>query len=93
MALSQWYELRVAGSAGTSSEITRGVSVGIAIGRNGRLCVIGSDQTMRFSNEQEAYDFLAQTTIPRLYKFEAVWCRSDTTSGRQGPGVSDRSAG
>lgn len=93
MALSQWYELRVAGSAGTSTEITRGISVGIAIGRNGRLCVIGSDQTMKFANEQEAYDFLAQTTIPRFYRFEAVLCQSDTASERPAPGVPVHNAG
>ena len=93
MALSQWYELRVAGSAGTSSEITRGVSVGIAIGKNGRLCTIGSDQTMRFATEQEAYDFLSQTTIPRFYNFEAVLCQPDTASGRPAPGVPVHNAG
>ena len=92
MALSQWYELRVAGSAGTSSEITGGIGVGIAIGKNGRLCAIGSDQTMRFATEQEAYDFLAQTTIPRLYKFETVSCRPGTTSGRPAPGAPIKSA-
>jgi hypothetical protein len=89
MALSQWYELRVAGSAGTSSEITRGVGVGIAIGKNGRLCAIGSDQTMRFATEQKAYDFLAQTTLPRLYKFEAVL----STSGTAAPGTPVKRAG
>ena len=87
MALSQWYELRVAGSAGTSSEITGGIGVGIAIGKNGRLCAIGSDQTMRFATEHEAYDFVSQTTIPRLYKFEAVLCQPGTTSRRPNPGV------
>ena len=87
MALSQWYELRVAGSAGTSTEITRGISVGIAIGKNGRLCAIGSDETMRFSTEQEAYDFVSQTTIPRLYNFEAVLCQPGTTSRRPNTGV------
>lgn len=93
MALSQWYELRVAGSAGTSSEITSGISVGIAIGTDGRLCAIGSDQTMRFATEQEAYDFLAQTTIPRLYRFEAVLCQPDTASRRPAPGVPLHNAG
>lgn len=93
MALAQWYELRVAGSAGTSSEISRGVSVGIAIGKNGRLCAIGSDQTMRFATEQEACDFLVQTTIPRLYKFETVLCQPDTASGRPAHGVPVQTAG
>lgn len=85
MALSQWYELRVAGSAGTSSEISHGISEGIAMGSNRRLCTIHSDQTLRFATEQEACDFLAQTTIIRFYDFEAVLCEPDLTSGKPAP--------
>jgi hypothetical protein len=92
MALSQWYELRVAGSAGTSSEIARGISEGIAMGNNGRLCAIGSEQTIRFATEQEACDYLSQTTILRFYDFEAVLCRPDEGNGRPAPCAAVHSA-
>lgn len=74
MAWAQWYELRVTGSAGTSGAAS-GFREGIALAENGRLCAVQSGQAKRFPSEQEAMDFLAQTTVPRIYNFEAVLCR------------------
>ena len=73
MAWTQWYELRVMGSAGTSGA-ERGVREGIVLAENGRLCAVQSGQAKRFNSEQEAMDFLALTTVPRMYTFEAVLC-------------------
>ncbi|MBI4195204.1 MAG: hypothetical protein HY526_09005 [Betaproteobacteria bacterium] len=72
MAQAQWYELRVAGSAGTSSEIAG--SIGIAIGENGRLCSISSGCARRFETEERATEYLMNMTIPGNYRFEAVRC-------------------
>lgn len=75
MAWAQWYELRVVGSAGTSTGAASGIREGIALTENGRLCPVRSGQAKRFTSEQEAMDFLAQTTVPRIYSFETVLCR------------------
>jgi hypothetical protein len=48
---------------------------------------------MRFATEQEAYDFLAQTTIPRFYSFEAVLCQADAANERLMPRVPVHNAG
>ena len=71
-AQAHWYELRVVGSAGTSTE-TAG-SIGIAIGENGRLCSIASGKAKRFPTEQAAVDYLSASSIPGNYRFEAVRC-------------------
>lgn len=71
-AQAYWYELRVVGSAGTSTE-TAG-SIGIAIGENGRLCSISSGTAKRFPTEQAAADYLSTSSIPGNYRFEAVRC-------------------
>jgi hypothetical protein len=73
VAWAQWYELRVTGSAGTSGAAS-GLREAIALAENGRLCPVQSGQAKRFASEQEAMDFLAQTTVPRIYNFEAVLC-------------------
>ena len=78
MAQAEWYELRVAGSAGTSSEIAG--SIGIAIGENGRLCSISSGGAKRFETEQAAMDYLLMSSIPGDYRFEAVRCNSAAVS-------------
>lgn len=75
MAWAQWYELRVVGSAGTRAGTASGAREGIAISENGRLCAVQSGQVKRFSSEQDAMDYLAQTTIPGIYRFEAVLCQ------------------
>ena len=71
MEQAQWYELRVVGSAGTSSEISG--SIAIAIAENGRLCSISSGAAKRFETEQAATDYLFMSSVPR-YRFEAVRC-------------------
>jgi hypothetical protein len=76
MGPSHWYELRVLGSAGTSCEVKDGVSVGIAIAENGRLCSIASGAAKCFESEQAATDYLFTATIPGKYRFEAVRCES-----------------
>lgn len=88
MAPSQWYELRVVGSAGTSSEIAGGMKEGIAIGENGRLCSVVSGHAMKFESRQQALDFLARTTIPGIYNFEPVQCpppAANRSSGHAAP--------
>jgi hypothetical protein len=82
MVLSQWYELRVVGSAGTSSEIA---GEGIAIGENGRLCSVVSGHAMKFESRQQALDFLARTTIPGIYNFEPVQCPAPPANRRASP--------
>jgi hypothetical protein len=74
MAQAQWYELRVVGSAGTTTEIAG--SIGIAIGENGRLCSISSGGAKRFETEQAAMDYLLMSSIPGNYRFEPVRCSS-----------------
>lgn len=74
VGLTEWYELRVVGSAGTSTEIAG--SIGISIGENGRLCSIASGETKRFETEDEAMQYLLTTTVPGNYRFEPVRCRS-----------------
>lgn len=75
MGWAQWYELRVVGSAGTTAGAASGISEGIALGENGRLCPVQSGKAKRFGSQEDAMDFLAQTTVPRIYSFEAVLCR------------------
>jgi hypothetical protein len=81
MTLSQWYELRVAGSPGTTTGAA-GIKEGIAIGDNGRLCSIASGHAMKFESEQQALDYLGRTTIPGNYRFEAVPCGPAAASHR-----------
>jgi hypothetical protein len=64
MEQAKWYELRVAGSAGTSSEISG--SIAIAIAENGRLCSIFSGAAKRFETEQAVMDYLFISTVPAL---------------------------
>lgn len=82
MALTQWYELRVVGSAGTSVGAVTGVKEGIAIGDNGRLCPLASGGAKKFASEQEAVEFLSKTSIPGIYNFEPVLCQD-------GPGADE----
>ena len=75
----QWYELRVAGSPGTTTGAA-GIKEGIAIGDNGRLCSIASGHAMKFESEQQALDSLGKTTVPGNYRFEAVPCGAPAAS-------------
>ena len=81
MSLGPWYELRVAGSPGTSTG-SAGMKEGIAIGENGRLCAIQSGKAMKFPTEREAYDYLATVTIPGAFSFETVLCKSVAPAAR-----------
>lgn len=81
MGWAQWYELRVAGSAGTSAGAESGINEAIALAENGRLCAVPSGQAKRFASERDAMDFLAQTTIPRIYQIEAVLCHYSPPQG------------
>jgi len=76
MALEQWYELRVAGSAGTSGGFANGYAEGIALGENGRLCALSSGSAKKFGSEQEAIEFLGKTTVPGVFHLEPVRCEA-----------------
>ena len=76
MGSTQWYELRVVGSAGTSAGSATGVKEGIALSDNGRLCAVSSGHAKKFDSQQEAVEFLGRTTVPGIYAFEAVQCES-----------------
>ena len=83
MGSTQWYELRVVGSAGTSAG-SAGVKEGIALSGNGRLCAVSSGSAKRFDSAEEALEFLGKTTIPGVYSLEAVLCggQLDTATSR-----------
>lgn len=74
MALGEWYELRVAGSAGTTAGIAGGAHEGIAVGENGRLCALTSGCARRFESKQQALDYLGKIKVSGDYQFEAVLC-------------------
>jgi hypothetical protein len=80
MSLEHWYELRVAGSRGTST-CEQGLTAGIAISDTGRLCSIQSARARKFATAQEAADYLARVTIPGIYAFEPVLCESGVMAG------------
>ena len=77
MVLRQWYELRVAGSAGTSAGITTGAHEGIAVGENGRLCALSSSGARRFESKPQAMEYLGKIKVSGDYQFEAVQCRAE----------------
>ena len=79
--MTQWYELRIAGSPGTTA-CSAGIKEGIAIGENGRLCPIQSGKAMKFATEQEAFDYLVRQTTPGRYRFEVVHCNTPAPSAR-----------
>jgi len=72
---TEWYELRVTGSPGTNAGATNGLTEGIALAENGRLCAISSGAAKKFDTELEAIEFLQKTTIPGVYRLEPVRCR------------------
>lgn len=85
MAETQWYELRVLGSAGTSA--ASDIHEGIALSETGRLCPVSSGLAKKFDSDQEAIDFLSKTTVPGLYPFEPVLCHA-APQGNTGRGQS-----
>lgn len=80
-----WYELRVAGSAGTRAGIAQNATEGIAIAESGRLCSIASGQTKRFDSEQDAMSYLLNMTIPGNYRFEVVSCQGRQPAAGSAP--------
>lgn len=74
MALGGWYELRVAGSAGTVAGISSDARDGIAVGENGRLCALSSGGARRFATQGDAMDYLGKIKVSGDYQFEAVLC-------------------
>ena len=74
IGIARWYEIRVDGSIGTSAGVERGATDGIAMGDGGRLCSVASGQALRFKSEQEATDYLMQTTVRRNLPFIVVAC-------------------
>jgi hypothetical protein len=77
MTLGEWYELRVAGSAGTAQGMAEGVLTGIAVGEGGRLCSLTSGSARRFESSEQAIEYLGKLKVSGDYRFEAVLCRGD----------------
>jgi hypothetical protein len=75
MTLEKWYELRVAGSAGTAEGVASGTLAGIAVGEGGRLCSLTSGGARRFDTKQQALEYLGKIKVSGDYQFEAVLCR------------------
>ena len=75
MTSGEWYELRVAGSAGTTAGVAAGAGVGIAVGENGRLCSLSSGCARRFESPEQAYEYLGKIRVSGDYQFEPVLCR------------------
>ena len=78
--MDSWYELRVAGSAGTRAGAAAGTHEGIAVGENGRLCALSSGSARRFNTEQQALDYLGKIKISGDYEFEAVLCKGQAAA-------------
>ena len=76
MALSEWYELRVAGSAGTREGAASGIKEGIAVGEDGRICSLSSGHARKFESKRQALDYLGTIRISGDYQFETVRCDS-----------------
>jgi hypothetical protein len=74
MTLGEWYELRVTGSAGTTTGLISGTREGIAVGENGRLCSVSSGCARRFDSRQQAMNYLGKIRVSGDYRFEAVMC-------------------
>ena len=75
MTQQEWYEVRVAGSPGTTLAIEAGMTTeGKAVGDFGRLVPLGSAQARRFATAKEAQDYLLTSTIAQIYPLEVVRC-------------------
>jgi hypothetical protein len=75
VTLAEWYELRVAGSAGTAEGIAAGALAGIAVGEGGRLCALTSGTARKFESQEQAIEYLGKIKVTGVYQFEAVLCR------------------
>lgn len=82
--MEKWYELRMAGSAGTGSGVAAGASEGIAVGENGRLCSLASGGARRFESQQQAVEYLGKIKVSGDYQFEPVLC-GGSAAGRKPP--------
>jgi hypothetical protein len=76
MTLGEWYELRVAGSAGTAEGRAAGALAGIAVGEGGRLCSLASGTARKFESQEQAIEYLGKIKVSGDYQFEAVLCRA-----------------
>jgi hypothetical protein len=70
----EWFELRVAGSAGTTLGIEAGMKDGKVVGDSGHLVGIGSSHVLRFASIKEARNYLLDSSIGYIYQFEVVRC-------------------
>ena len=80
MALGEWYELRVTGSAGTSDGLATGTHEGIAVGENGRLCSLASGGARRFESKLQALEYLGKLKVTGNYQFVPVLCSAKTAA-------------
>lgn len=71
---TEWYEVRVAGSAGTTLGTEAGMTDGKAVGDLGRLVSVHSGHARRFATLAEGMDFLLNTSIGQIYQMEVVRC-------------------
>ena len=74
MTAGEWFELRVAGSAGTKAGVAASANEGIAVGENGRLCSLSSGSARRFESAEQALDYLGKIKVSGDYEFEPVRC-------------------
>jgi hypothetical protein len=74
----EWYELRVAGSAGTTLGIEAGMRDGKVVGDSGHLVGIGSGHVLRFATIKDARNYLLDSSIGYIYQFEVVRCTEHT---------------
>jgi hypothetical protein len=85
MTLGEWYELRVAGSAGTAEGTASGALSGVAVGEGGRLCALTSGSARRFESQQQAIEYLGKLKVSGDYQFEAVLCREHEALNQRAP--------
>jgi hypothetical protein len=85
MTLGEWYELRVAGSAGTAEGTASGALSGVAVGEGGRLCALTSGSARRFESQQQAIEYLGKLKVSGDYQFEAVLCCEHEALNQRAP--------
>jgi hypothetical protein len=88
--LDRWYELRMAGSAGTDAGAAAGALEGIAVGENGRLCSLASGGARRFDTRQQAVEYLGKVKVSGDYQFEPVLCPAQRGSRLTDPASRNR---
>jgi hypothetical protein len=85
--MREWYELRVAGSAGTAEGMVTGAIVGIAVGEGGRVCSLTSGNARRFESLEQATEYLGRIKVSGDYQFEPVLCRDSVEAALVAPGL------